>query len=179
MRQARWLLLALALSGCAPTLASQEGAKLPFVPAHTAHLQVGLRDIVVQFSDWPLRARKSLDIVFAPSGGSTQGLQGRLALIRPDGEIDTGADYLPRFVRDGRYWGLDSQAMDRPGRWQLSLTIFQQTGTLPLQVGPAPAGPPSGLISALAVLPLALLLGLALQAWWRVRPLRQLDSRSW
>lgn len=179
MTQVRWLLLALALSGCAPVQTSPENANLAFTPAHTAHLRVGLRDVVVQFSDWPLRARKSLDIVFAPSGGSTRGLQGRLALIRPDGEIDTATGYLPRFVRDKRFWGLDSQAMDRPGRWQLSLTIVQQTGTLPLQVGPAPAGPPSGLISALAVLPLALLLGLSMRAWWRVRPLRQLDSRSW
>ena len=87
MTWSHWL-RTFALTGCVPAQSSHN-AGLAFTPAHMAHLRVGLRDVVVQFRGWPLGARKSLDIVSAPSGGSTQGLPGRLALIRLDGEIDT------------------------------------------------------------------------------------------
>lgn len=146
---------------------------------HSEMLRVGVRDIRFDFTDFPVRAQRSLDVIFAPVTGSIGTLKGRYRLLQPDGQVSDEADYLPRFPRDRRFWGLDSYALNTPGQWTFELTIGRDTARLPFLVGPPPAGPPAGLISLLALLPIASLLVLIMRAWHRVRPLRQNDARVW
>ena len=146
---------------------------------HSEMLRVGARDIRFDFTDYPVRAQRSLDLIFGPDTGEVGALRGRLRLLQPDGKVSDEKAYIPRFPRDRRFWGLDSYAMNTPGQWTVELTIGSDTARLPIMVGPPPAGPPANLISALALLPIAALLVLITRAWRRVRPLRQSDARVW
>ena len=145
---------------------------------HTAQLRVGAQVVQVSFSDFPVRAKRSLDFIFAPASGSIDALSGWYRFTAPDGRSDRSRP-LPHYPRDRRFWGLDSHAFRSPGRWTFVLTIGADTATLPIDVGPAPAGPPAPLISALSLLPLAFLLAGTARWWRRVRPARQPDSRAW
>lgn len=146
---------------------------------HTESMQVGPRRLSVQFTSvWPPKAQKSFDLIFAPVNG-TGNLSGSWKLLGPDGtEVDSG-DILPHYPRDRRYWGLDSVGFTTQGSNTFVVTIGGNTGTLAVQVGPPPAGPPRLLISVLALLPLFGVLLLAVRAWRRSVPLRRLDSKAW
>ena len=145
---------------------------------HAETVQVGPRTVSVQFtSTWPPRAQKSFDLIFAPTTG-IRNLTGSWKLLGPDGsEVDTGRT-LPHYPRDRRYWGLDSVGFAAPGRNTFVISIGQDTGTLAVQVGQPPAGPPRPLISVLALLPVFGVLVLAVRAWRRAKPLRQAESST-
>jgi hypothetical protein len=145
---------------------------------HTETLQVGSRSVQFEFTDYPLRAERSLDIIFAPATG-IDGLKGSIRLIRPDGQVERRFRLLPRFPRDRTRWGLDSIALPAEGRWTFELTIGADTARLPLEVGPRPDGPPNALIVILSVIPIGGVLLLIARAWMRVKPLRSRESRAW
>ena len=165
-----WL-IALIISSLS-TLALAEPIK------HTEQLEVGGLRITVGFTEWPLQAERSLDMTFSPTGG----IAGKTVLgrfIKPDGTPWFEARPLPRFPRDRTMWGFDSQALPLEGNWKLELSVNDQKATLPLTVLERPAGPPGNLIIALALIPILAVFVLAIRAWLRVKPLRQLESRSW
>jgi hypothetical protein len=143
---------------------------------HTQRLQVGPHDVLFEFSQWPVQAERSLDIIFAPSTG-IQGLKGSVVVTNPEGEIERQYRLLPRFPRDRTKWGLDSRAFAHEGEWKFQLTIGQDTATLPIRVGPRPPGPPNALIVVLAIIPFGALMIMIVRAWGAVRPLRNQESR--
>jgi hypothetical protein len=145
---------------------------------HTETLQVGSTKVTVGFTEFPMRAERSLDLTFNPEGGIA-GKSGRVRLVQPDGETYFTSKRLPRFPRDRSIWGFDSIALPKEGTWKLELTVNGSTGSLPLNVLERPAGPPSNLILALAAIPILAVLVIAVRGWASVRPLRKVDSRSW
>lgn len=166
----RWL-IALLISSLS-TWALAEPIK------HTERLEIGGLKLTVGFTEWPLQAERSLDMTFSLTGG----IAGRTVLgrfIKPDGTPWGDAQPLPRFPRDRTMWGFDSQALPVEGNWKLELSINNQKATLPLTVLERPAGPPSNLITALALIPILAVFVLATRAWLRVKPLRQLESKIW
>lgn len=159
------LISSLAVSGLATPL------------KHTERLEVGGLKLTVGFTEWPLQAERSLDITVAPEGGIA-GKTVKIRFIHPDGTSD-GSFNLPRFVRDRSVWGFDSEALATEGQWTLEFSANGAKTSLPLTVLERPAGPPSDLITALALIPILAVFVLAIRAWLRVRPLRQLESKSW
>ena len=147
-------------------------------PKHTERLAVGGLTMTVSFTEWPLQAERSLDMTFSPTGG----IAGKTVLVRfvkPDGTTWGEQQPLPRFPRDRTVWGFDSQALPVQGNWRLELSLDGQKATLPLTVLERPAGPPGNLITALAMIPMLAVFVLAIRAWLRVKPLRQLEARNW
>lgn len=165
----RWL-IALLISSLS-TWALAEPIK------HTERLEIGGLKLSVGFTEWPLQAERSLDLTFSPTGGIA-GKSGTVRVIRPNGQV-WFEQPLPRFPRDRTVWGFDSQAFPTQGNWKLELSINNQKATLPLTVLERPAGPPSNLITALALIPILAVFVLATRAWLRVKPLRQLESKIW
>ena len=144
---------------------------------HTEQLEVGGLKLSVGFTEWPLQAERSLDLTFSPTGGIA-GKSGTVRVIRPNGQV-WFEQPLPRFPRDRTVWGFDSQAFPAQGKWRLELSIDNQKATLLLNVLERPAGPPDNLITALAMVPILAVFVLAIRAWLRVKPLRQLESKIW
>ena len=165
-----WLIALLISSLCSVVLAA------PL--KHTEQLEVGDLKLTVGFTEWPLQAERSLDMTFNPEGGIA-GKTVMARFIKPDGTPSFDAQPLPRFPRDRTVWGFDSQAFPAQGKWRLELSIDNQKATLLLNVLERPAGPPGNLITALALIPILAVFVLAIRAWLRVRPLRQLESRRW
>jgi hypothetical protein len=146
---------------------------------HTETLQVGPHTVRFGFSDWPIRAERSLDITFAPVTGGIVGLTGKIELLAPDGKREWDYNLLPRYPRDRTRWGLDSVALNDEGRSTLRLTIGNDTADLPLEVGPRPAGPPGLLIALLSLVPIGSVLVLVVRAWLRTKPQRQREANAW
>ncbi len=146
---------------------------------HTEQLEVGGLKLTVGFTEWPLQAERSLDMTFSPEGG----VAGKTVLVRfvkPDGtQWAIQSASLPRFPRDRTMWGFDSFALPIEGNWKLELSVNNQKAVLPLTVLERPAGPPANLITVLAMVPILAVFVLAIRAWLRVKPLRQLESTSW
>ncbi len=145
---------------------------------HTQQLELDGFQITVGFTEWPLQAERSLDMTFNPEGG----IAGKAVLarfVKPDGTQWGEARPLPRFPRDRTMWGYDSAALPIEGNWRLELSVGNQKAMLPLTVLERPAGPPGNLITALAMIPVLAVFMLALRAWLRVKPLRQLESKNW
>lgn len=166
----RWL-IALLISSLS-ALALAEPIK------HTEQLELDGFQITVGFTEWPLQAERSLDMTFSPTGG----IAGKAVLarfVKPDGTQWFDAQPLPRFPRDRTIWGFDSQAFPVEGNWRLELSVNNQKAMLPLAVLERPAGPPGNLITALALIPILAVFVLAIRAWLRVKPLRQLESQRW
>ena len=166
----RWL-IALLISSLS-TLALAEPVK------HTQQLEVGNLKLTVGFTEWPLQAERSLDMTFSPEGG----IAGKTVLarfVKPDGTQWGEARPLPRFPRDRTVWGYDSAALPIEGNWRLELSVGNQKAMLPLTVLERPVGPPGNLITALALIPILAVFVLAIRAWLRVKPLRQLEAKSW
>ena len=163
----------LALVFCALGIA--QAAKF----VHTETLRIGQETLHVNFTEFPPRAERSIDFTFAPEGGIA-GKTGSIKLIRPNGKTYDQGNLLPRFPRDRKVWGFDSIAFPDQGTWQLEITLNGEgTARLPIPVLARPAGPPSILIYALAAIPITALFVLGARAWWRVRPQRHTEARSW
>ncbi len=146
---------------------------------HTETLKIGAQTVSVNFTEFPPRAERSLDFTFSTEGGIAE-KTGEVKFIQPNGETYMAMDRLPRFPRDRSVWGFDSVAFPQQGTWQLEITINGQgKARLPIKVLERPAGPPSIPIYALAAIPMLALFVLGARAWWRVRPRRQAEARSW
>lgn len=141
---------------------------------HHERLQVGPYPFTVSFSDWPVRAERSLDIFFAPQGGIA-GKQADLTLVSPGGERWEDRYTLPRHPVRRDVWGLDVYALPEAGVWTVRLEASgpegSGTGALALDVLERP-GPPASFGWFVGLLPFWGLIGLTAFAWRRVRPLR-------
>ena len=150
---------------------------------HHETLQVGPYEVLVGFSEWPIRAERSLDITFEPEGG----IADKTATIRitdPNGEWERGGvGPLGRHPRQRDLWGLDLIAFPTPGDWTIELTIDGPEGTgvgtlTAIPVGERP-GPPPAPMWAIAALPLVFLVWLGVRGWMRVRPGKTEAAHAW
>jgi hypothetical protein len=171
--------IALALCLAIPGEAAAQGGPPAVSVIHSETIRVGPYPVTVGFSEWPVHAERSLDIIFVPAGGIA-GKTGTVTLIGPSG----GAETL-RLVRHPRMraaWGLDIIALPEQGRWTLRLQLDGPEGSgagqLPVTLLERP-GPPAiiGWIPALLVT--GCLIALLGVAWRRGRPARQRETWSW
>src|SRR5688500_12410502 len=67
--------------------------------SHTEQVVVGPYLVTLEFSEWPIRAQRSLDIIFWVEGG-IEAKQGTVRVVHPD---YTFSDVANSFVRHPRY----------------------------------------------------------------------------
>ncbi|MGH8876713.1 MAG: hypothetical protein ACRD0P_05115 [Stackebrandtia sp.] len=179
------LLLAVALVATTATPASAE-SELDIV--HTETVSLGDTTLTASFTDWPLRADRSLDFTFEPEGG-IEGRSGTLRTISPDGEpvevgwLDDSIEVdLPRHPLVHDVWGLDIVALPQEGTWTFEFTIADgedvAKGSLPIKVGPRP-GPPKLLGWTVGLLPWLALVPFLVYGWVRTRPTRRQRTLDW
>jgi hypothetical protein len=152
----------------------------PIEIVHREQVQVGSYRVEVGFSEWPILADRSLDIVFIPEGGIDP-LQGTVTLISP-----TGDEYempLLRHPRQRTAWGLDVIALNESGPWSMLFVIDGPAGQgigrlAPLTLGNRP-GPDLLLSWMVGLLPFFGLIALITLAWLRVRPGKQVATNQW
>jgi hypothetical protein len=139
----------------------------PVVIVHQERLGVGPYELTVGFSEWPVRARQSLDFTFEPTGGIEQ-FAGTLVVVSPTGEKENlrrpeGVHGLPRHPRQPDVWGLDVFALDEPGDWTFTFGLDGPQGTatagMTIQVLDQP-GPPLGMSWLLGTVPVFVIIGL-------------------
>lgn len=165
--------LALPLATATPALAFE-----PVNIVHTEQVRAGPYQVTVGFSEWPLRAMRSLDMTFIPEGG-IEGKSGTVELVSADG-ADGDTEPLARHPRKQEVWGLDVYALDSPGAWNVRFAVDgplgHGEGTLPpLRVLEQP-GPPLSLSWSMSVIPLALGVFFLALSWRRLRPGTRLDA---
>ncbi|MEJ3749417.1 hypothetical protein WEI85_39920 [Actinomycetes bacterium KLBMP 9797] len=180
----------LALAGAPPAAAAPAAPPLDIV--HSEVVPLGDSTLTASFTDWPLRARRSLDFTFEPAGG-IDGRTVRFRAVAPSGKVvplgisgllaDRPDDLeLPRHPRARHAWGLDVVALREEGTWRFELTVRGSGGTrkavLPLVVSAAP-GPPMALSWAVGLLPWIVLVPLGVYGWIRTRPRRRGAAQSW
>lgn len=171
--------LCLALWVALPAPASAQGQPAGVTIVHRERVRVGPYLVAVGFSRWPIRAERSLDIVFMPDGGIA-GKHGTVTLIPPSGSEEQRP--LVRHPRMRTAWGLDIVALPKQGRWTLRFEIDgplgRGSGRLPITLLPRP-GPPVlfGWLPVLLVT--GGLLAAVVFAWQRTRPVRQSQTWSW
>jgi MFS family permease len=173
-----------------PAVAATAAALLLLVPlsaqAHSADphhetIQAGPYTVLVGFSEWPMRAERSLDITFEPEGGIAD-KSATLRLTDAQGEVyESGA--LGRHPRMREMWGLDLIALPTAGDWTIELTVEGPEGsgaaTLSgIPVGERP-GPPPLPFWIVAALPLLFLLALGVRGWRAVRPGKTPEAHAW
>jgi hypothetical protein len=170
------LLLGLAAPAQAATPAQTYA---PVEIVHQERVAVGPYELTVGFSEWPVRARQSLDFTFAPSGGIEQ-VTGTLVAVSPTGEEDdlrrpAGVDGLPRHPRQPDVWGLDVFALATPGDWVFTFGLDGPQGrasgamTLPVLEQPGPPLALSWLVSTVPLLVILGVLAVAVRRGGRVR----------
>lgn len=159
----------------------------PVTIVHTEYVDVGPYPMAVEFSEWPLRAERSLDIVFHPDDrlgdvldAGIAGKGGTVTLIAPSGAEEERM--LARHPRLREFWGLDIIALPEEGVWTLRLDVAgvegSGTGSVPVAVGPRP-GPP---VLVGWLLPLAVggtMIAAVVAAWRKVRPARDPETWAW
>ncbi|HEX2300013.1 MAG TPA: hypothetical protein VHH34_16130 [Pseudonocardiaceae bacterium] len=150
-------------------------AQPPVTVVHTETADVGPYQMRVSFSEWPLRAQRSLDFLFVPEGGIA-GLRGTLRMVGPSGtefrpQLQSAGPEgrtLVRHPRARQAWGLDIVALPEEGVWRFEFALDGPrgpgTGTVTLPVGPRP-GPPAAASWAVGLLPVAAA-GVAATALW-------------
>lgn len=189
MRLIRLLAVAAVLVVAAPSPAS---AAPPLEFVHSEVVPLGTSTLTASFTDWPIRAKRSLDFTFTPAGG----IADRTATFRaisPSGETvplgisgllagDADDMELPRHPRARDAWGLDVVALREEGTWRFELAVREaggvQRASLPIEVGPAP-GPPPAASWTVGLLPWAVLLVLGTYRWIRTGPIRRRATNAW
>ncbi|TWD83963.1 hypothetical protein FB561_5134 [Kribbella amoyensis] len=163
-------------------------APAPVPVVHSEITKVGPYEVRTSFSEWPLRADRSLDFLFAPANG-IQGMKGRIRPVSPAGKVfrpqsqskADGTD-LARHPRALDDWGFDVVALPTPGTWRFEFTLDgpdgRGTGVLELLVGSRP-GPPAALAWSLGLLPLAAVVPIGGYLWFRTRQARRRDVWTW
>ncbi|MFC0625820.1 hypothetical protein [Kribbella deserti] len=160
----------------------------PVDVVHTEITQVGPYKLKTSFSQWPLRAEKSLDFLFEPEGG-IQGLKAEVRPISPKGSVllaqaqsTPDGTKLARHPRALDKWGFDIVALTSPGTWRFEYEIDgpkgRGTGVLEIPVGNRP-GPPAALAWSLGLLPLAAVIPLGSLLWLRTRTGRRREAWTW
>lgn len=146
---------------------------------HEESVQVGPYRLSVGFSEWPMRAERSLDIVFRPEGG-VGGKTGTVTLIAPSAGEETRP--LVRHPRLRSAWGLDIVALPEPGRWSLRFDLVgpagEGVGGVPITLGER-LGPPVivGWLPVLAAV--GAMVGAFVVGWRRTRPARAPETWAW
>lgn len=176
----RWLWLGAALLLALPAGAS---AHLGHQVSHVERVQAGPYEVQIEFSEWPIKAERSLDIVFWVEGG-IEGKSGTLRRIYGD-QADGPIQRRP-LVRHPRYrnaWGLDQTVIGREGVWRFEFVIDGPRGqgvgqSLPIPVEERP-GPPAPLSYAIGLLPLLGMAAFLVTEARRVRRLRPTDATQW
>lgn len=180
------LLVLLVLVGASPAAAVP-----PPQVVHSEVVPLGGSTLTVSFSDWPLRADRSLDFTFAPADGIA-GRSGTVRAVSPGGTatqlgivglLAGDPDMtLARYPRDPDVWGLDAVALPQEGTWRFEFTVRGPEGTsraeLALTAGPRP-GPPPALSWAVGLLPWAVAALVLTHRWIRTRPVRRRIGSSW
>jgi hypothetical protein len=165
----------------AALLLTPAAAQAHAVDPHHETIQAGPYSVVVGFSEWPMRAERSLDITFEPAGG----IADKSATIRitdAQGEpYELGP--LGRHPRQREMWGLDLIALPTPGDWTIELTVDGPEGSgtatlsgIPVGERPGPSPLPFWIVAAL---PLLFLLALGVRGWRAVRPGRSPEAHAW
>jgi hypothetical protein len=170
--------------------AAPASAWAPVVIVHTEQVTAGPYQVTVGFSTWPIRAMRSLDFTFMPTGGIAD-KKGRLAITSAAAPArsgsGSGADNRSRDGRPGQplvrhprqltTWGLDIQALNNPGIYDFAFAIDgpqgHGEGTLSGIAVLDQPGPPLALSWTIATLPAVGLIALIVIAWLRVRPGRR------
>ncbi len=147
---------------------------------HSERIPLGGGTLDVSFTDWPVKAGRSLDFTFEPRGG-IEGRTGTVRAIAPSGEpkalgivgLAGETDMkLPRHPQARHVWGLDVVALPEEGQWRFEFTVRGPdgvtTGTLPIAVAPAP-GPPAAVSWVVGMAPWAVALLVLARRWLRVR----------
>ncbi|WP_433260589.1 hypothetical protein ACQPZF_24525 [Actinosynnema sp. CS-041913] len=147
---------------------------------HSERVPLGHSTLSASFTDWPVKAGRSLDFTFEPEGG-IEGRSGTVRAIAPSGKpealgivgLDGDADMeLQRHPQARHAWGLDVVALPEEGLWRFEFTVHGAdgvaTGTLPIAAGPTP-GPPMAASWAVGMAPWAVALVVLARRWWRVR----------
>ena len=182
------IVLMLGLALLPPSAQAHGGA------GYRQDVQVGPYPVVIEFSEWPIRAERSVDYFFEPAGG-VDGKTATITFISPK-QVETAltghtdpsehlaAWPLPRHPRQRDVWGLDLFALPHPGEWQIKLTIDGPLGPGEATVGPFTVleqpGPPAPVSWAVGVLPpLGFLVWLIARAGLRVHPGRRAEARVW
>jgi hypothetical protein len=180
MRLAAVVMTAVVMVLSAPAASAQAE---PLTIVHSERTSLGTGTLSVSFTDWPIKAGRSLDFTFEPAGG-IEGRSGTIRAIAPSGEpkalgivgLDGKADMkLQRHPRARHAWGLDVVALPEEGPWRFEFTVHGPDGTavplsatLPIAVGPMP-GPPMAATWAVGMAPWAVVLVLLGRRWLRVR----------
>ena len=148
---------------------------------HHEQIQAGPYAVTVGFSEWPIRAERSLDITFEPEGG----IADKTATIRV---VDPAGDWyevgpLGRHPRQRELWGLDLIALPAAGNWSIELTVDGPLGSgsgtltgIPVEARPGPPLAPMWLVAAL---PLLFLAWLGVRGWIHVRPGKSAEAHAW
>jgi hypothetical protein len=148
---------------------------------HRETVQVGAYQLELGFSQYPIRAERSLDITFTPEGG-IEGKSGTIKYTSPSGEKSPEIK-LVRFPKNRQIWGLDLTTLPKKGTWNLEFTINGKqgkgVGNLKLEVLERPAGPSVALTQPLGLIPILAVLILATRAWLRVHPTRHAEANGW
>ena len=191
LRSTRAAVVAAAAAFTLLAAATPVSAVPPPELVHSEPVTMGATTLTASFTDWPLRADRSLDFTFEPADG-IKGHVGKLRVVSPDGEstllgiaarLAGGNDMtLPRHPRDYNVWGLDAVALPEEGTWRFEFTVQgpegASTGTLALPVGPRP-GPSSTLSWTIGLLPWALAVPLLAFLWRRSRLVRRRIASDW
>jgi hypothetical protein len=148
---------------------------------HRETVQVGAYQLEVGFSQYPIRAERSLDMTFTPVGG-IKGKSGTVKLTLENSK-DTIEQDLMRFTKNRSIWGYDLISIPKKGTWNLEFTINGKqgkgVGNLKLKILERPAGPSVALTQPLGLIPILAVLILVTRAWLRVRPLRHGEANRW
>lgn len=175
--------LAVALITATPAAAAP-----PLDIVHSETVSLGETTLTASFTDWPIKADRSLDFTFEPEGGIT-GRTGTLRTVSPSGEpvevgwLDDSVEVeLPRHPLAHEVWGLDIVALPQEGTWLFEFTVEDETGvatgSLPIEVGPRP-GPPKALGWTVGLLPWVATVPFLVYGWIRTRPIRLRRVSGW
>lgn len=150
----------------------------PLTIVHSERTSLGDSTLTASFTDWPIKAGRSLDFTFEPAGGIA-GRSGTVRAIPPSGEakalgivgLDGEPDMkLQRHPRARQAWGLDVVALPEEGPWHFEFTVHgpdgTSTATLPVTVGPMP-GPPMAVSWVVGMTPWAVALVVLGRRWRR------------
>jgi hypothetical protein len=133
----------------------------------------------VIFSEWPIQAERSLDILFVPEGG----IEGKSGSFTWDGPGVEWTEDLMRFPRLRSVWGMDVRSIQPEGEWRIKFMLDGPAGqaegwTQPFTLLPPP-GPPKWISWSIGALPLFALIALIVIGWRRVRPARLAETYTW
>jgi hypothetical protein len=109
--------------------------------AHAEYLEAGPYKLLVEFSEWPPVAQKSLQIVVVPVDGIA-GRDGIMTLATEGHDSKFPLTTYPG-VKDA--WTVNLRGFPAEGAWQIGIEMTGESGTgagiVPVQVAPPPAFP--------------------------------------